>query len=247
MTGRLNTDGWWAQRLLLEGPPAACAERPVVRMILDCGANLGQARSLYRQLFPAARIHSFEPNPDTCLELRANAADDPETVCWQLAIGASSDSAELYLAEQSYADSLVRKPDSGAAGDGRSGACVRVDVIDLDTFCAREGIDHVDILKLDVEGVEMEALEGAAGLLERGAIDLVFCEFNPKPRHPGQARGHDVMARLWEFGYRLFDFYNPLYIEPHKGVALLDALFLHESLHPAFNDRSVPLDFSGGG
>ena len=65
-------------------------------------------------------------------------------------------------------------------------------------------------------------------------IDVVFCELNFKPRHPGQSRASQVIELFWEFGYRLFDFYNIARPEEIKGLGWLDAVFLPLDLHSAF-------------
>jgi len=48
----------------------------------------------------------------------------------------------------------------------------------LDGFCSVHGIKRVDLLKIDIQGNEPRALEGAAGLLRRGAIGTAFVELN---------------------------------------------------------------------
>jgi hypothetical protein len=51
-----------------------------------------------------------------------------------------------------------------------------VATVTLDDYCARCGIDRIDVLKVDVEGAESLVLAGAADLLARRAIAVVLIE-----------------------------------------------------------------------
>ena len=55
----------------------------------------------------------------------------------------------------------------------------RVRVRTLDSFCAAKGIEHIDFLKLDVEGHEVAVLRGAQTTLDRGAISMIQFELGP--------------------------------------------------------------------
>jgi hypothetical protein len=52
-----------------------------------------------------------------------------------------------------------------------------IQLISLDDFCSDRAIDHIDLLKLDLEGGELDALRGARALLDNERIDLIQFEF----------------------------------------------------------------------
>jgi hypothetical protein len=47
----------------------------------------------------------------------------------------------------------------------------------IDDFCEQQGIGAVDLLKIDVEGLELDVLRGASRLLARDAVSLIQFEF----------------------------------------------------------------------
>ena len=72
----------------------------------------------------------------------------------------------------------------------------------LDDICREQGLDHIHLLKLDVEGSELAVLAGASGLLERGAIDVIQFEFGAA-QIDNRSFLKDFVALLTP-GYRLY-------------------------------------------
>ena len=101
---------------------------------------------------PGATLHCFEPEPANIELLRANVGSQPGASVHGVALGAEAGSAELTLGEHGAVHSLVMQ-DVGTRK-------ISVPVWRLDTFMEEQGLDHVDLLKLDVEGFEVEVLEG---------------------------------------------------------------------------------------
>jgi hypothetical protein len=102
---------------------------------------------------------------------------------------------------------------------------VKVKATTIDEFCDKEGIDHIMILKMDMQGGELLALEGAKKKLTRKAISLIFLELLFVPLYIGQAEYHQVCGLLAKFGYRLFDMYNCTYDSSGK-IKWCDGLFV---------------------
>ena len=83
-----------------------------------------------------------------------------------------------------------------------------VETLALDDFCRAEHIEHVDVLKIDVQGAEYAVLAGAAGLLDRRAVDLIYLEMIMAPSYVGQRKYHYYLTLLDGLGYELFDLFN---------------------------------------
>jgi FkbM family methyltransferase len=208
------------QQLLL----ARC-ENP---MVLDVGAYHGGVTTIYRGLFPSATIHSFEPFPQSFEMLRKVAASDPSVFAHQMAISDEHGPTTFYVHASTPANSLLRadsraKPYwSRAASDTKDE--IEVQSTTLDAFCQENNINRIDILKLDVQGGELRALEGAIGLLHRGAISLIYAEVIIIPAYEGQPPFHAMCGFLHDRGFELFNVYNLRYRK--SRLAHMDVLFI---------------------
>jgi len=207
-----------------------------VSMVFDVGANVGQTVSRYRALFPAARIHSFEPFAEGYATLVQNHGADAHVRAHQLAVGSAPGTQQLYSNKDSVTNSLFAGvPDTEVFGVGdmmEPLGSVAVEVVTLDGFCAREGIGHLDVLKMDIQGGELQALRGAEGLLAARAIDLVYTEVIFCNLYQGQAYFHEINAHFGARGYELYGLYNYHHLK-NGLVGWGDAIFLSPSMSAA--------------
>ena len=71
-----------------------------------------------------------------------------------------------------------------------------VRVTSLDSFCSQRNIDHIDILKIDVEGHETEVIKGTRELLKKRKVSIIILEANPLL--------HSFYNSLEEMGFDFF-------------------------------------------
>lgn len=132
--------------------------------VVDCGANIGLF-SLF--LGSAKRVLAIEPNPASRTILRRNLeANQVAATIIQGAVSARPGTLRLTAGGRSSVYAQV-------AEDGE----VQVDAFTLDQIMARYGVEAVDLLKLDLEGHELDALRGATEALTKGRIHRVYSEF----------------------------------------------------------------------
>ncbi len=210
-------DASLAQERLLEGSP--------VGIVLDVGAHTGDTVERYRAMFPGATIHAFEPFPDAHRRLSDRFAADRSIRPHQAAVADVSGTRRLFVNDDSHTNSLLpldRTADWGL-GIGTYGQAVDVRAVTLDEFCAAERIDRIDLLKLDIQGGEGMALDGAAGLLARQAVRVIYLEVAFARLYVGQAFFCDVTHTLNRHGYRVFGLYN--LVQANDGLLWADAIF----------------------
>ena len=169
---------------------------------VDCGANVGRVTSLLAAR--GAEVYAFEPNPHAFEALARRFAANPRVHCLPNAVAATAGTARLHLHVEAPADQLTWSVGSSllaAKPNVDPATFVDVETVDLDAFLA--SLQHdVRLLKLDVEGTEIEILEC---LLESGrlaAIRHVLVEMHDR-RIPGlEQRGTALRARLEVPSYR---------------------------------------------
>ena len=140
-----------------------CKYIPPGGTVLDVGANIGlSALEFSRTVGPDGRVIAFEPHPDTAARLRANLdrnnAANVEIV--QSAVGAAAGTITFNESSDATLSSASVIP--------RNLVCsfdVPLTLIDL--AWAEAGKPLVSVLKIDVEGGELQVLQGARELLAR--------------------------------------------------------------------------------
>jgi FkbM family methyltransferase len=177
-------------------------------VIFDVGAHHGQTALAYRTTFPRAVIHCFEPFPDSFAALTTNIADT--ATCHCVALTDQTGTAMLHLNKSSSTNSILPNTSHATALWGEVTSPlgkieVRTDT--LDHFCRTLGIDHIDILKIDVQGAENRVLSGAHEMLTKRAIDLIYFEVILVPTYEGQT-GYDSIATMHRLGYDLYGIYD---------------------------------------
>jgi len=169
-------------------------------MILDVGANVGQSARKFREAFPEATIHCFEPVRRVFDELVAHLRQDSRTVCHRIAMGSQAGTATIYLTPHSTTSSMIAPDDSVGSET--------VPVTTLSDFAEREAIAKVDLLKVDAEGFDLEVLRGAESLLRSERIKFVLVEVGFTPGDQRHVLFDEVRSLLAPFGFKLFGIYD---------------------------------------
>lgn len=172
-------------------------------VLIEVGANAGFLTvPLARMVGASGRVVAFEPQPAIHRLLCANVALNGlgQVACVHAAVGAAEGAIDVPVIDPSRpgnfgAVSLV----AGAAPGGKAAA---VPLVSLDRACA--GLERLDAIKIDVEGMELDVLKGAQGLIER---------FRPVilPENDRVDRSPALVACLLGLGYRCYWHIHPLY------------------------------------
>jgi FkbM family methyltransferase len=196
--------------------------------VIDVGANAGQFSLAALALWPGARIVALEPLPEAARRFAALFADEPQVRLVEAAAGRAEGTAELHLSARRDSSSLLP---IGAGqtrvfpGTQETGT-VRVRVAPLPALLTGEPLDPPVLLKIDVQGAELDVLAGAEALLPRIAWIYVECSY--LELYEGQALVGEVEAFLGARGFRLAARHN-LVRTPEDGDVQADLLFVRQS------------------
>ena len=183
-------------------------------VIFDVGANIGQSIELFRKNIPNCLIHSFEPSPEAFSELSERWGREKGITLNQFALSEQGGVHKFYATETSVASSLL-PPDpkltSLSKDDKYNYKLMDVACETLDNYCQLHKIDHVDILKLDVQGTELSVLKGAKKLLDNSRVRFIFLEAIFAETYIHQWRLKDMLNLTESYGYILWDFLPSCY------------------------------------
>ena len=176
---------------------------PVIapKVILDAGANIGLASLFFAARFPEARIIAIEPEDSNFALLVKNTAAFPRIVPIQAALWGEDTSVKVVDPGLDKWGFQARD-----AGDvGAAGVCHSVAGMTVDRIMREQGLDYIDILKMDIEGGEIEVFNGGGDWLDK--VGLLIAELHERYR-PGcdrsleQAAGR--FAERWQVGESVY-------------------------------------------
>jgi FkbM family methyltransferase len=151
-------------------------------IVFDVGANQGLlSAGLAGKYGPKLSFHLFEPNGALIGMIRRTLAHYPETDFKINQVAVSDSEGEQLL--------IVFPNATGASylANGIMPETVheshRVHTTTLDQYASSKHVRRIDLLKVDIEGHELAALQGAAQLIETRAIQAIFFEYTELLRH----------------------------------------------------------------
>jgi len=148
--------------------------------IFDVGANKGvfakMASSILQRENKEFTIHCFEPSKYTYNLLQQKLTGQTEVILNNLGLGKEQGEFNLYYDEPASGTACLTKRKLNYIGVEFK-HCERVSIDTVDHYCEEKNIDFIDLLKIDVEGHELDVLNGAATMMSKKAIEKVSFEF----------------------------------------------------------------------
>ena len=201
-------------------------------MLFDVGANVGQTTLSFIEMFPNANIYSFEPCTATFRELVKAVARHQYVKPINLALGPENTTKKLITNKSSVMNSFLEEK----IGWGKVEGSEMVNMVTLDSFAADNTIEHVDVLKIDAQGYDLEVLKGGMKLIRENRVRLVFIEINFVEFYSNQANFEDVYVFLRNAGFKLTGIYEANY-QHTSHIWFTNALFIN----PAFAQDQTQL------
>lgn len=201
-------------------------------LLIDVGANSGQYGKLVRELGYEGDIISFEPIKSVFENLKSNANYDKNWRTENFAIGIKEEEALIHISENTFSSSILDIKDAhvSAAPESRYVSQERIRVMPLDKFITTDILNsHNSImLKIDVQGYEMNVIDGAVSLLP--SIKIVQAELSFLPMYSNGPLYKDVITRMDSLGFELFSLI-PEFIDPNSGRLLqADGIFFNRKM-----------------
>ena len=148
-------------------------------VFFDVGANHGAYSRYLLSVSPGSRVYAFEPHPRTFNCLRENLCNEANVRLVNSAVAESAGKFKLYDFENGDGSTQASLDQETIKMFSDQTTSYDVSVITIDEFMAEEGIEKVDLLKIDTEGFDLAVLRGARKALAAHAIGVIQFEFIP--------------------------------------------------------------------
>lgn len=208
-------------------------------VIFDVGAHKGETVVRYKELFTDSTIYCFEPFTDSAETLRSRFCSDPSIHVLQNAVSDFNGNKLFYVNENDATNSLLpRTQDTrryfSKAADSK--CTFEVQAVTIDGIMLQNNIDHIDILKFDIQGGELMALKGAKNALKESSVSVIYSETLFVPHYENNPLLLDLWKYLDQYNYTLFDIYD-LYRATNGQLRFGDTIFINSETRSRVLDR----------
>ncbi|MCL4512116.1 MAG: FkbM family methyltransferase [Bacteroidetes bacterium] len=172
-------------------------------MVIDAGAAHGEYSRAALFLFPMAKVIAFEPLSDSFIKLADVASKNEKFQAKNCALGSENKQVEFHVNQFSFSSSMLKMTSvhkeefPWTKNESKTWVSCRR----MDSTLEHE-ISRPCLLKMDVQGSELEVLVGAGHLLD--SIDAVQLEVNFEEFYEGQAQYDELFSFMHSRGFRRF-------------------------------------------
>lgn len=191
--------------------------------VLDVGANRAQWSRLVAAIFTGARFTLVEPQAEMRADLAAFCSAHPGSRHIEAGAAAAMGERVLTLWDDLEGSSCLPTPEAALESSGKQR---RIPVITLDSLVEQSGGRVPELVKLDVQGFELEVLKGAGSLL--GRTEMFVLETSLFRFLPGQPLFHEVVGFMAERGYLVYDFPGFLRRPLDGALGQVDVAFVRQ-------------------
>lgn len=175
--------------------------------VVDVGANIGYFTLLAARLAGSkGKVYSFEPEPNNYSMVLKNVALNrcENVVAVQNAVSNENGTVKLYLSKTDIGAHTLREDHDHPQFDGgQGGDYVEVEATTLDEFF-KDKKHKVNVIKMDMEGAEMMALQGMSSLIRDNKDLKMFIEFYPAAiREMGSSPEEFIRMLLDDYGFSI--------------------------------------------
>jgi FkbM family methyltransferase len=185
--------------------------------IVDVGANRGQFALIARKVFPQAKIFSFEPLEEPAQTFRSIFGDDQKVQLYPFAVGPEEMKSTLHVTRDDDSSSMlaVTQTQLKMFPGSEETELREVRIFPLSEVLDAASLPNASLLKIDVQGFEMEVLKGCEDILDKFSHLYIECSFIEL--YKDQALAHEIISWLAQREFVLSGIYN-LYYENGRSI-----------------------------
>lgn len=197
-----------------------------IKTILDIGANTGQSVITFRQAFPEATIHAFEPLPDCFNELSINVSGIEKVELHNIAV---SDQAGILGFEQNeFSPSSSALPMTKEHMENfpftKNSRNTKVTADTLDNILSKTAIEKNLLIKIDVQGYEKHVING--GLSTFSSATLIIMETTFETMYRGEPLFNEIYETMHSIGFKYAGAFDQLLSPQTNKILQQDAIFV---------------------
>ncbi len=188
------------------------------KTIIDVGANRGQFSLTARHCFKDAQIFAFEPLPQPFKVLQNIFAHDNMIALYRTAIGSTSITKQMHISQRDDSSSLlpITELQNKVFPGTKEKDIIDIDVKSLDSMLKENDVKQPALLKIDVQGYELEVLKGCKSILPLLAYVYVECSY--QELYQGQPLANEIISFLDRQGFHLKGIYNTHYDSSGRAI-----------------------------
>lgn len=198
------------------------------RVIVDVGAYVGKFAQMVQTVWPASRVIMFEPQPDKQAGLEALVRSNPHIALRQAVLGATTGEDIEFRLHESASSMKQFRSDPGVPS-------LKLKTIALDEALQGTPFEKPDLVKIDVQGAEMEVIAGGQRTID--AAQAVILELSVVEEYSGAPLFHEMINFMGQRGFRVYDICTIWRNSINKSMIEADVIFARPDC-PAFAGKN---------
>lgn len=203
------------------------------RGILDVGANRGDWSQRALWVFPSAKTVMIEPQDEVEHFLKKLSDSDPRFRYFKCGAGREAGELVQTLWEDTYGSSFAVEKNEELVKSGKQ-RLTKIRTID-DILRELGDSFHPDLVKIDIQGFEIEALMGGSALFERA--EVIILETTLLSRHATWPSTRQVIEFMGGKGYEIYDITSYLRKPSDGALGQVDFAFVKD--HGRFRQNAA--------